>query len=345
MQGHAAFLESERRRILRLYEEGRAMRYIIVFLKISIAILVIFYLFKSGWLTKETFTKLFRMDNTPPLILSGLFFMIAQVLSTSRLLLLLRAIDFPLRFSKAFKLVMVGNFLNTVIPGMVGGDLVKGYYLVKKEEERRGQSAGIIIMDRVLGLLALIFIAGVSIIYLLWQKNSILYPYRYESYIVLAVIGSVSALFGAFFVLGRNQQMSEKIGAFFAAIFRKSIFYYLLEGFGMLAKHYQILMYSFFISILIQMCSLAGLLILGNTVSRGLPGIITLVAVSTLVMLVSVIPMTPGNLGWTELIAAYSWTAVGSNAGATIFLSWRIVTVICSLPWGMVFLFMAHWRK
>lgn len=66
MQGHAAFLESERRRILRLYEEGRAMRYIIVFLKISIAILVIFYLFKSGWLTKETFTKLFRMDNTPP---------------------------------------------------------------------------------------------------------------------------------------------------------------------------------------------------------------------------------------------------------------------------------------
>jgi uncharacterized protein (TIRG00374 family) len=239
---------------------------------------------------------------------------------------------------------MIGNFFNTVIPGMVGGDLVKGYYLVKSEKERRGQSAGIILMDRVLGLLALIFISGVSIIYLLCQKNSILYSYHYESYIALAVIGSVSILFGVFFVFGRNQRVRGKIRAFFAAIFHKSIFFYLLEGFGVLAKHHQILMYSFFVSILIQLFSLAGLLILGNIVAEGLPDVITLAAVSTVVIMLGVIPVTPGNLGWTEFIAAFGWSAVGSNAGAAIFLSWRIVTVICSLPWGLVFLFMADRR-
>ncbi len=325
-------------------DAGRVRKYIFAFLKISIAVLIIFYLFKGGWLTKKTLTKLFRVDNIPSIVMSCLFFLIAQVLSTSRLRLLLRAIDFPLRFLKGFKLVMIGNFFNTVIPGMVGGDLVKGYYLVKSEKERRGQSAGIILMDRVLGLLALIFISGVSIIYLLCQKNSILYSYQYESYIALAVIGSVSILFGVFFVFGRNQRVRGKIRAFFAAIFHKSIFFYLLEGFGVLAKHHQILMYSFFVSILIQLFSLAGLLILGNIVAEGLPDVITLAAVSTVVIMLGVIPVTPGNLGWTEFIAAFGWSAVGSNAGAAIFLSWRIVTVICSLPWGLVFLFMADRR-
>lgn len=325
-------------------DAGRVWKNIFAFLKISIAILIIFYLFKSGWLTKKTLTKLFRVENIPSLIMSCLFFFIAQGLCTLRLLLLLKAIDLPLRFLKGFKLVMVGNFFNTVIPGMVGGDLVKGYYLVKSEKEKRGQSAGIILMDRVLGLLALIFISGISIIYLLSQKNSILYPYRYESYITLAVIGSVSVLFGAFFVFGRKQRVRGKIKAFFTAIFRKSIFYYLLEGFGVLVKHYPILMYSFFVSILIQLCSLSGLLILGNTVTESLPDVITLAAVSTAVIMVGIIPVTPGNLGWTEFIAAFGWSAVGSNAGAAIFLSWRIITVICSLPWGLVFLFMADRR-
>lgn len=294
--------------------------------------------------TKKNLTELFRVDNIPSVIVSCLFFFTSQMLSTSRLLLLLRAIDFPLGFFKAFKLVMIGNFFNTVIPGMVGGDLVKGYYLVKSEKERRGQSAGIIIMDRVLGLLALTLMCGFSLIYLLWQKNSLLYSYYYESYIALAVIGSVSVLFGAFFVFGRNQRIRGEIGVLFASIFRKGIFYYLLDGFGALVKHRPVLIYSFSVSIIIQLCSLAGLLILGNIVAEGLPDVITLAAVSTVVIMLGVIPVTPGNLGWTEFIAAFGWSAVGSNAGAAIFLSWRIVTVICSLPWGLVFLSMTDRR-
>jgi uncharacterized protein (TIRG00374 family) len=344
MQSQTPFLEERRGWILEFMGK-RIRRYILFSLKISIAIFVMFYLYRSGWVTRETLTKFFKVDHIPFLMLSGLCFLIAQMLCASRLVLLLRTINLHLRLFRGFKLVMIGNFFNTVIPGTVGGDLVKGYYLVKSEENRRGQSAGIVIMDRVLGFLALMLIGGTSIIYLLWQKNSIFYPYRYEFHIALSVVGSVSALSAAFFVLSRNQRVREKIGAFFAAIFRKSIFYYLLEGFGVIAKHHQILMYSFFVSILIQLFSLAGLLILGNAISGTFPDIILFAAMSTVVLLLSVIPVTPGNLGWTELIAAFGWSAVGSNAGATIFLSWRIVTVICSLPWGFVFLSMAERRK
>jgi uncharacterized protein (TIRG00374 family) len=305
---------------------------IILFFKISVAILIIWYLFRSGMLTGESFRKIFKISNLPIILLSAFIYFIVQMLLTKRLVLLLGAVDFPIRFFKGFRLVMIGNFFNAVIPGMVGGDLVKGYYLLRSEEDKKGRSTGIVIMDRICGLLALVFIGIVSFIYLLGQDNGILYPYRYESYIALLLIGST---FGSFFMLGRSQSVRLKIRKLFAAIFRRSIFYYLIDGFGTLLKNRPILIYSFLISILIQLLSLTGLLILGNILSQDLPDVITLTAVSSIVILFGIIPVTPGNIGWTELIAAFGWSAFGSSAGAEIFLYWRIVTVFCSLP-GMV---------
>jgi len=308
---------------------------IILFFKISIAIFIIWYLFKSRMLTGDSFIRIFKISNLPLILLSAVIYFIVQILLTERLVLLLKTVNFPLRFFKGFKLVMIGNFFNIVIPGMVGGDLVKGYYLLRSEENKKGQSAGIVIMDRICGLLALVFIGAVSFIYLLEQNNAVLYPYRYELYIVLLVIGS---LFGWFFIFGRNQRFRLKMRELFTAIFRKSFFYYVIEGFGALLKNRPILIYSFLISILIQLLSLAGLLILGNIVSEALPDAITRTAVSSIVILFGIIPVTPGNMGWTELIASFGWSAFGSNAGAEIFFYWRIVTVFCSLPGIVLYL-------
>jgi len=72
---------------------------------------------------------------------------------------------------------------------------------------------------------------------------------------------------------------------------------------------------------------------------------IALVAVSSIVMLLGVIPVTPGNIGWTELLATFGWSTIGSQGGAEIFLSWRITTVICSLLGGFFYLFPVLNRK
>jgi uncharacterized protein (TIRG00374 family) len=240
---------------------------------------------------------------------------------------------------------MVGNFFNTIIPGMIGGDFIKSIYLMKGEEEKSGQSVGIVIMDRALGFLALLWIGGVSLIHLLWQESRVLYSFHNEMYIAIGTIGCISVLFGALFIVGRNERIRPKIVSVFTTFFRRGILYNVLDGFGALMKHRLILIYSLFVSVLIQLFSLAGLLILANLVSETLTDVITLAGISAIVVLVNVIPVTPGNLGWTELIAAFGWSAVGSNAGAAIFLNWRIVAVICSLPWGLVFLSMSDRRK
>ena len=318
------------------------IKYLKIFFKLAIAVLAIWVLFKTEKLSKESFIKLFQTNNIPFLFLSGLAFISSQLLATSRLILLLRAIDLRIRYSFGLKLTMIGNFFSFVIPGTVGGDIVKGYYLIDKEESNKGRSSGIIIMDRVLGFFAIVSFAIVAITYLLQKDIVKLDSYHRELHLLVIAICSLFSLFMVFLVFGRNQLFRGKLKAIFLALFGNNILYYIADGFGLILKKPRNVIYCFIISLLVQLISFAGLLILLNISSASMPGIIPLFAVTSIVKLFGAIPVTPGNIGWTELIAAFGFSVIGLDAGAEIFLYWRLVAVFCSLP-GL-YLFMAQRR-
>lgn len=306
-------------------------------LKIAIAVFAIFFLFKSGWLTANTFQRLFKTANIPFLLLSCLFFFTAQILASWRLLKLLRSIHYPIRFSHAFRLTMIGNFFNSVIPGSFGGDAIKGFYLFKGEEENKGQSAGIIVADRILGLFSLLLIAIFSLAFLLWKYRALYAAYHRQLYLGLIAACFLFGLGWAFIFFGKNPRLRKILKHYSARFFRSGPFYQLIVGLGAIPKHRQIMISAFFLSVAIQIFSLAGFLMTSNIIPSHSPDIITKMAVSSIVMLIGVIPITPGNIGWTELMAAFGWSAVGSSAGAEAFLFWRIVTVSCSLMGGLFY--------
>src|SRR5512135_1017985 len=62
---------------------------------------------------------------------------------------------------KLFSLYLIGSFFNNILPGAVGGDTVKVYYLYK-ETRRGGTSFGSVFLDRYIGLTGLLFIGLVS---------------------------------------------------------------------------------------------------------------------------------------------------------------------------------------
>jgi len=74
--------------------------------------------------------------------------------------LLLHAQDIPLSFRRAWGLTMIGLLFNVVIPGSVGGDLIKGYYITRATEGRKTHAATSIAMDRVVGLIGLLFLSA-----------------------------------------------------------------------------------------------------------------------------------------------------------------------------------------
>jgi hypothetical protein len=73
---------------------------------------------------------------------------------------LLKAVDIRLNLGRTFVLNMVGLFYNTIMPlGSTGGDLLKAYY-VRKQTHHGTRAVMSVVVDRVIGLLALIVLGG-----------------------------------------------------------------------------------------------------------------------------------------------------------------------------------------
>lgn len=90
------------------------------------------------------------------LLMSG-----AAALQIYRWYLLVRALDLPFEVRNAYRLSLVGIFYNTFIPGSVGGDLVKAYFIAHAHPERKSRAVASVIADRALGLFGLILFVAV----------------------------------------------------------------------------------------------------------------------------------------------------------------------------------------
>jgi uncharacterized protein (TIRG00374 family) len=93
------------------------------------------------------------------LLLSVAVFPIVYFITSWRWHALLKALAINIRLSRAFVLNMVGAFYNTFMPGSTGGDLLKAWYIAK-QTHLRTRAVMSVIVDRILGLLALVIMGG-----------------------------------------------------------------------------------------------------------------------------------------------------------------------------------------
>lgn len=98
------------------------------------------------------------------LLLSVFIFPITFLLTSVRWHELLKALDIRIGPAKALVLTMVGSFYNTFMPGSTGGDLLKAIY-VSKFTPHRTRAVFSVLVDRVIGLLALVILGGVMATY------------------------------------------------------------------------------------------------------------------------------------------------------------------------------------
>src|SRR5271156_6784412 len=74
---------------------------------------------------------------------------------------LVRVIEPSFRFSATMLLGFIGMVFNLVIPGAVGGDLIKAAYLVRMRVKKT-QAIASMVIDRIIGLLALFTLATIA---------------------------------------------------------------------------------------------------------------------------------------------------------------------------------------
>ncbi|NJK91268.1 MAG: flippase-like domain-containing protein [Blastochloris sp.] len=112
------------------------------------------------WLVQSNDLKKLARElvNADPvwLILTFLCIGVAVLGTTLRWWFLLRVQGIHLPLKRAGALVMIGNFFNAFLPGSTGGDVVKIFYTIKQAPDRKARATLSILMDRILGLVAIL---------------------------------------------------------------------------------------------------------------------------------------------------------------------------------------------
>ena len=88
----------------------------------------------------------------------------AAALSFLRWHLLLRTVHIPIRLRDTMRLGFLGQLLNFVSLGHVGGDLFKAVFIAREQHGRRAEAIGTIIVDRVCGLYGLLLVATAALL-------------------------------------------------------------------------------------------------------------------------------------------------------------------------------------
>jgi uncharacterized protein (TIRG00374 family) len=171
-------------------------------LKIAFAVGIIYWMMHSGKLNPQVVAHAFRDQWPVALFLLGtLYFQVA--LNSWRWNVLNGALGFGIRYREAFSLSMIGLLFTVVIPGSVGGDVIKAYYVGTRVPNRRAHAFTTILMDRFLGLLSLLTLGAAGVC---WNAPLILtnrLMTTLATFVVLAFLGSGLFLMAA--VLFSNQ--------------------------------------------------------------------------------------------------------------------------------------------
>lgn len=240
---------------------------------------------------------------------------------------------------KLFSMYMIGSFFNICLPGIIGGDAVKAYYLSRElkniqppeplENNKTNQSnpecyvtaIASVFMDRYIGFLALLIIGMIAFpfgfIYL--DSSS---PNQF-------LIWLMPLIFFAF-VLTSFILFKYKIGA--SLRFLSNVYKYL----DLYRTKRDVIIKGFIYSIIIQLSGIISVYILSIGMSFEVP-ILPLLIFMPMIIVISLIPISISGIGVREFAFAFFLGSIGvpSDISVALSLSWFFSVVVASL-WGFL---------
>lgn len=150
------------------------MQWLFALGKVAVAASLITWLVASGKFDLSSLQKI----KDPTVWLTGLsLFLISFLLNCKRWQIFLSFEKVQETFKKIVSLSLIGIFFNFVIPGGVGGDVVKGGYLVKENPQKKWFVGWSVLIDRIFGLTSLLVIAGLTGIFFYAEVHAELQAY------------------------------------------------------------------------------------------------------------------------------------------------------------------------
>lgn len=137
---------------------------IITALQIAITVAIFVWLFHDKQKRDETLQSM-KSANLLWILAGIAAYGIVELLGATRWYILLRVQGITVPWLRLVRLLMIGILFNPLLPGGTGGDVVKIFFLLKETADKKTQALLAVLMDRLIGLVGLIIVAGTVIIW------------------------------------------------------------------------------------------------------------------------------------------------------------------------------------
>lgn len=307
-------------------------RALILLAKFALAAGLFAYLF---WTDQIDLEKLTEIQSWGWVIVAQLLVAALLALTALRWQCLLRAQGIEQPYRETFILGAIGFYFNQFMPGSVGGDLMKAYYIAVENPDRRARGVTTVFLDRVFGLLVLMAIGGGSI---LFNLDLVGQEPRLQFLSVFVLVGLLGVLVTG--LLFFNDRFRSQ--AWLRALFRRLPFNTTLrkieEAVYVYRHHPGAVFLAIVLSVLIQasvvLINVCFFFALGGSETVSVAVFFLTVPLVHLAMAVPVSP--PGGLGVGEWAMSELLGMVGYAQGFTLAIFQRLSWYLWALP-GLVF--------
>jgi uncharacterized membrane protein YbhN (UPF0104 family) len=213
---------------------------------------------------------------------------------------------------KLVSLYFIGSFFNNILPGAVGGDTVKIYYLYK-ETGKGGNSAGSVFLDRYVGLFTLLFIGLVSSVFAFRELATVRMQWVVPSLFSAYVAGSL-IVFG--FRIGK----------------RISVLADFYDYFHKYLKNRKTLFKAFLLSLAVQTLSIGTIQLIALGLGQKLPFAALFIFVP-IIITVTTIPISISGFGVREGAFSLLFGLIGipPQMSTSISFLWFLSVAVTSL--------------
>jgi uncharacterized protein (TIRG00374 family) len=281
-------------------------RIAVVLLKLAVAAVLIGWLLYAGTLD---FASLHVFLDDPVLPLEDLGILaFAIVLGAMRWRMLLRLVGVQLGAARALQLHMTGLFFSIVIPGGVGGDVVRAIYVAREEPaEKRAAVYLVGLVDRLAGVGGLVMLA--MIVLSVRGSSAWAAPMRGLSILVIALASMTVVVPIAVLWFTRRSHGD----------FDRGILGRIIGATRLVASRPAVLLGALALAIAVHIAGMALFTMLAKTVSSHEVSAPLVASVYPLGMLTTALPISTAGIGVGHVAFERLFTLVGLDGGANVF--------------------------
>ncbi|MDP7062493.1 MAG: lysylphosphatidylglycerol synthase transmembrane domain-containing protein [Planctomycetota bacterium] len=282
----------------------------------------------EGWRVLPGFFTALRSLTLSWYLLGIVLWAILLLIAAFRWQLLLRAAAVPVGYRQALKLSFIGYFFNNVMLGSTGGDLVRAVMVTRGLERNRWRAALSVVVDRLIGLFALMIIAGIVLV-VFWylQRISSVRGLLQVTQIVFVLL--LMAVIGASIYLSRRARAKLGLDWLLARLPAQQLIHKLDDAITVYRDHKGTVVATVAMSIPLQLAGILSFWVIGEALGAGL----TLgenFVIFPVVQTVSALPLAPAGWGVGESLYGWFFESFGSSftLGVAVSVIFRLTTQV-----------------